>query len=76
HVVIMKVADSQSKYVNKLPQNLPTAGIRVKADLRNEKLGFKIRDHSLGRAPYMRACGDKEVNAGKVAVRARRGKDL
>ncbi len=57
-------------------QKLSNAGIRVKADLRNEKIGFKIREHTLRRVPYMLVCGDKEVESGKVAVRTRRGKDL
>ena len=75
-VVIMNITDSQSEYVNELTQKLSNAGIRVKADLRNEKIGFKIREHTLRRVPYMLVCGDKEVEAGKVAVRTRRGKDL
>lgn len=74
-VVIMNITDSQSEYVNELTQKLSNAGIRVKADLRNEKIGFKIREHTLRRVPYMLVCGDKEVESGKVAVRTRRGKD-
>ena len=74
--VIMNITDSQSEYVNELTQKLSNAGIRVKADLRNEKIGFKIREHTLRRVPYMLVCGDKEVESGKVAVRTRRGKDL
>lgn len=74
-VVIMNITDSQSDYVNELTQKLSNAGIRVKADLRNEKIGFKIREHTLRRVPYMLVCGDKEVESGKVAVRTRRGKD-
>lgn len=72
----MNITDSQSEYVNELTQKLSNAGIRVKADLRNEKIGFKIREHTLRRVPYMLVCGDKEVESGKVAVRTRRGKDL
>ncbi len=75
-VVVMNITDSQSEYVNELTRKLQNAGIRVKADLRNEKIGFKIREHTLRRVPYMLVCGDKEVEAGKVAVRTRRGKDL
>lgn len=52
------------------------ASIRVKADLRNEKIGFKIREHTLKRVPFMLVCGDKEVEAGKIAVRTRKGADL
>ena len=51
-------------------------GLRVKADLRNEKVGFKIREHTLRRVPYMLVCGDKEIAEGKVAVRTRKGADL
>jgi threonyl-tRNA synthetase len=75
-VVVMNITDSQADYVKELTQKLQNAGIRVKADLRNEKIGFKIREHTLRRVPYMLVCGDKEVEAGKVAVRTRRGKDL
>ena len=75
-VVVMNITDSQSEYVNELTRKLQNAGIRVKADLRNEKIGFKIREHTLRRVPYMLVCGDKEVESGKVAVRTRRGKDL
>ena len=57
-------------------QSLNGSGFRAKSDLRNEKIGFKIREHTLRRVPYMLVCGDKEVEAGKVAVRTRRGKDL
>ena len=74
--VVMNITDSQSEYVSELTKKLQNAGIRVKADLRNEKIGFKIREHTLRRVPYMLVCGDKEVEAGKVAVRTRRGKDL
>jgi threonyl-tRNA synthetase len=75
-VVVMNITDSQSDYVQQLTKKLQEAGIRVKADLRNEKIGFKIREHTLRRVPYMLVCGDKEVESGKVAVRTRRGKDL
>jgi len=75
-VVVMNITDGQAEYVESLTRKLQNAGIRVKADLRNEKIGFKIREHTLRRVPYMLVCGDKEVEAGKVAVRTRRGKDL
>ena len=75
-VVIMNITDSQSDYVNELTQKLSNAGIRVKADLRNEKIGFKTREHALRRLQYMLVGGNKEVESGKVAVRTRRGKDL
>ncbi|MEQ4923616.1 threonine--tRNA ligase [Proteus hauseri] len=75
-VVVMNITDGQADYVQKLVKELQNAGIRAKADLRNEKIGFKIREHTLRRVPYMLVCGDKEVESGKVAVRTRRGNDL
>lgn len=75
-VVVANITDTQSQYVKELTDKLQNAGIRAKADLRNEKIGFKIREHTLRRVPYMLVCGDKEVEAGQVAVRTRRGKDL
>ncbi|MGL4959470.1 MAG: threonine--tRNA ligase, partial [Plesiomonas sp.] len=74
--VIMNITDNQADYVRELTEKLQSAGLRVKSDLRNEKIGFKIREHTLRRVPYMLVCGDKEVEGGKVAVRTRRGKDL
>ncbi|WP_369311453.1 threonine--tRNA ligase [Providencia rettgeri] len=75
-VVVMNITDGQADYVQELVSKLQSVGIRAKADLRNEKIGFKIREHTLRRVPYMLVCGDKEVESGKVAVRTRRGKDL
>ncbi len=75
-VIVMNITDGQANYVNSLTEKLQSVGIRAKADLRNEKIGFKIREHTLRRIPYMLVCGDKEVEAGKVAVRTRKGKDL
>ncbi|MGL4454366.1 MAG: threonine--tRNA ligase [Plesiomonas sp.] len=74
--VIMNITDNQADYVRELTEKLQSAGLRVKSDLRNEKIGFKIREHTLRRVPYMLVCGDKEVEGGQVAVRTRRGKDL
>ncbi|EUD08744.1 TPA: threonine--tRNA ligase [Providencia alcalifaciens] len=75
-VVVMNITDSQADYVQELVSKLQSVGIRAKADLRNEKIGFKIREHTLRRVPYMLVCGEKEVESGKVSVRTRRGKDL
>ncbi len=75
-VVVMNITDNQADYVQELVSKLQSVGIRAKADLRNEKIGFKIREHTLRRVPYMLVCGDKEVESGKVSVRTRRGKDL
>ena len=74
--VVMNITDSQADYVQKVVKQLSVAGLRVKADLRNEKVGFKIREHTLRRVPYMLVCGDKEIAEGKVAVRTRKGADL
>lgn len=75
-VVVMNINYNQAEYVKELIKKLQNSGIRVKADLRNEKIGFKIREHTLRRVPYMLVCGEKEVEARKVAVRTYRGKDF
>lgn len=75
-VVIINITDIQAAYVRELVKNLQDSGIRARADLRNEKIGFKIREHTLSRVPYILVCGDKEVRAGRVAVRTRLSKDL
>ncbi len=75
-VVLMNITDNQSDYVKKVVKSLNEKGIRATADLRNEKIGFKIREHTLKRVPYLLVVGDKEVEAGEVAVRTRSGEDL
>lgn len=75
-VVIMSITGSQANYVQAVAKKLQKEGIRVKTDLRNEKIGFKIREHTLKRVPYLFVCGDKEVESEKVSVRTRRGNDL
>ncbi len=75
-VAVMGITDHQAGYVKKVVQELKNAGIRAYADLRNEKVGFKIREHTLKRVPYMLVCGAKEVEAGLVALRTRKGEDL
>lgn len=74
-VVLMNITDNQSDYVKKVVKSLNEKGIRATADLRNEKIGFKIREHTLKRVPYLLVVGDKEVEAGEVAVRTRGGED-
>ena len=74
--VVMNITDSQADYVQKVAKQLSDVGLRVKTDLRNEKVGFKIREHTLRRVPYMLVCGDKEIAEGKIAVRTRKGADL
>ncbi len=74
--VVMNITDNQADYAKQVVKQLSQAGIRAKADLRNEKIGFKIREHTLKRVPFMLVCGDKEVEAGEIAVRTRKGTDL
>lgn len=75
-VVVMNITDHQADYVQKLVKTFKSQGIRVISDLRNEKIGFKIREHTLKRIPYLIVVGDKEMEAGDVAVRTRKGEDL
>jgi len=74
--VVMGITDRQSAYVESLVEALKNQGFRAVSDLRNEKVGFKIRDHTLQRVPYLLVAGDKEVAANQVSVRTRNGKDL
>ncbi|MEW9809224.1 MAG: threonine--tRNA ligase [Candidatus Symbiodolus clandestinus] len=75
-VVIMNITDKQEHYVRHIQQQLQNAAIRAILDLRNQKIGFKIREHTLSRIPYLLICGDQEIDNQCVAVRTRRGKDL
>ena len=75
-LVVMNISENQAAYVEKVTQTLVKAGIRAIADLRNEKITYKIREHSLQKLPYQVICGDKEVAAEMVAVRTRKGEDL
>ena len=75
-VVLMNITDKQADYVQEVVQKLNKLGIRAAADLRNEKIGFKIREHTLKRIPYLLVVGDKEVEEQEVAVRTRTGEDL
>jgi threonyl-tRNA synthetase len=74
--IILTVTDRQLAYGEELYQRLLSAGVRVEKDLRNEKLGFKIREAQLQKIPYMLVVGDREVEAGGVSPRRRDGKDL
>ena len=74
--VICNITDNQAESVKKLENFLAHKGFRVNADLRNEKIGFKIREHTIQKAPYILVMGDKEVENQTVAVRARQGEDL
>ena len=75
-VVVMSITDRQAEYVRQVTETLKNQGFRVESDLRNEKVGFKIREHTLKRVPYLLVAGDKEVAANTLAVRTRSGKDL
>jgi threonyl-tRNA synthetase len=75
-VVVMNITDNQAEYAENLVAELKKQGFRAKADLRNEKIGFKIREHTIKRVPYLLVVGDREVEEGQVAVRTRRGEDL
>jgi threonyl-tRNA synthetase len=74
--VVMNITDKQAPYVGNVEKTLKNQGIRVISDLRNEKVGFKIREHTLQRIPYMLVAGDREVEQGSVAVRRLGGEDL
>jgi threonyl-tRNA synthetase len=75
-VVVMCITDHQAEYAGNVAQTLKKQGFRVKTDLRNEKINYKIRENSLQKVPYLLVCGEKEREAGTVAVRARGGLDL
>jgi threonyl-tRNA synthetase len=74
--VIMNITDKQSEYCQKIAKKLKENGFRAKLDLRNEKIGFKIREHTLKRVPYLLVVGDKEMESGEIAIRTRSGEDL
>lgn len=75
-VAVANITDNQADYVRKIEKTLRDNGIRVIPDLRNEKIGFKIREHTIQRVPYLLVVGDKEVENQSVAVRTRDGNDL
>lgn len=74
--VVLNITDKQSEYCLKLEESLNNKGFRATADLRNEKISFKIREHTLQKIPYLLVVGDREVESGTVAVRKRNGEDL
>ena len=74
--VVLTITDSQHEYAKNVEKILGAHGLRVKSDLRNEKIGYKIRHHTLQRVPYLLVVGDKEVENQQVAVRTRSGEDL
>jgi len=74
--VVMNITDGQADYVSSAVEILKNQGLRVESDLRNEKVGFKIREHTLRRVPYLLVAGDREAGSNSLAVRTRSGKDL
>jgi threonyl-tRNA synthetase len=74
--VVLNITDSQADYCDDVFRALKAKGYRVESDLRNEKIGFKIREHTIQRVPYLIVVGDREIENGEIAVRARNGDDL
>ncbi len=74
--VVMNITDDQADYVRCVAEKMKKAGIRVKTDLRNEKISYKIREHTLMHVPYMIVCGAKEVDGAVITIRTRKGVDL
>ena len=75
-VIIVNITDSNAEYAKKVTKILTNEGFRANCDLRNEKIGFKIRDHSMQRVPFIAVVGDKEKESSTISVRNREGKDL
>ena len=74
--VILNIAESQNDYCNQIRNKLVKSSIRTEIDLRNEKISYKIREHSVKRIPYMIVVGDKEVENKKISIRTRDGDDM
>ena len=74
--VVFSITDAQADYVRQVTQTLVDKGFRVQSDLRNEKVGYKIREHTMQKVPYLLVVGDREKEAGNVSVRTRSGEDL
>jgi threonyl-tRNA synthetase len=74
--MVLNISDSQAEYVNQVVAELRKNGLRVESDLRNEKITYKIREHSMQKLPYLLVAGEREMQSGQVAVRTRKGEDL
>jgi len=72
----MNITDNQAEYVREVTESLQNKGFRAINDLRNEKIGFKIREHTIQRIPYLVVVGDREAETSTLAVRTRSGEDL
>ena len=75
-VMVLSITDGQTDYVNEVAQWLADAGVRAEADVRNEKIGYKVREQTLARIPYLLVAGARECAAGTIAIRSRDGEDL
>jgi threonyl-tRNA synthetase len=75
-VMVLNISESQADYVRQVVEKLKKNGIRVENDLRNEKITYKIREHSMQKMPYLLVAGEREMQAGHLAVRTRKGEDL
>jgi threonyl-tRNA synthetase len=75
-VAVLNITDNQAQYAQQLADTLKNNGFRAEADLRNEKIGFKIREHTIQKVPYLLVVGDREVEQQTLAVRTRSGEDL
>jgi threonyl-tRNA synthetase len=74
--VVLNITDAQAEYAAKIAKDLANQGLRAESDLRNEKIGYKIREHTLQKVPYLLVAGDREKENGTIAVRTRAGEDL
>jgi threonyl-tRNA synthetase len=74
--IVLSITERQAGYARQVAERLQAAGFRVTADVTNEKIGYKVREHSLQKLPYQLVVGDKEMQAGTVALRTRGGEDL
>jgi threonyl-tRNA synthetase len=74
--MMLNISDAQAEYVTQVVAELKKNGFRVASDLRNEKITYKIREHSLQKLPYLLVAGEREMQSGQVAVRTRKGEDL
>jgi threonyl-tRNA synthetase len=74
--VALNITDAQADYAQRVTQALADKGFRVQADLRNEKVGYKIREHTMQKVPYLLVVGDREKETDTIAVRTRAGEDL
>jgi len=74
--VVCNISESQCEYVQNVADQLQKAGFRVESDLRNEKVGYKVRAHTLARVPYILVAGDRERDEGTISVRSRNGDNL